>query len=124
MNAKTYRCPNCGRTSVGQRAYVLHLLDEAGHRGVTTNQFLAWGAGSRFGARVHELRHDEGREITEVNGLYVMANGVAGTAVMQPEQGHAAGSGVGQTAAVLEPTQLHVPVPAPGSMYDPWEDAA
>lgn len=37
--------------------FVLHLLREAGpDRGVTTNEFLLAGAGSRFGGRILELR--------------------------------------------------------------------
>jgi hypothetical protein len=39
-----------------KRELVLHLLREAGPRGVTTAEFLQAGCGSRFGARVQELR--------------------------------------------------------------------
>jgi hypothetical protein len=41
---------------VSKRELVRHLLCEAGQRGVTTAEFLAAGCGSRFGARVQELR--------------------------------------------------------------------
>lgn len=70
--AKTYACPNCGSAIATQQNYVRHLLEEAGDRGVTTNEFLSWGAGSRFGARVHELRHEHGLYITEDNELYTL----------------------------------------------------
>lgn len=42
---------------------VEHLLTDAGSNGVTTSAFLRAGAGSRFGARVQELR-DQGQHIT------------------------------------------------------------
>lgn len=69
---KTYRCPTCGTTRTTQRAYALHLLEEAGPRGITTNQLLQAGAGSRFGARVHELRHDAGYRIDEHAERYTL----------------------------------------------------
>lgn len=33
-HAKSYPCPNCGRVVATQQAYVRHLLEEAGERGV------------------------------------------------------------------------------------------
>jgi hypothetical protein len=41
---------------MSKRQHVLQLLSEAGPRGVTTGEFLEAGCGSRFGARVQELR--------------------------------------------------------------------
>lgn len=41
-----------------RRELVLQLLTEAGGDGVTTGDFLRAGAGSRFGARIAELRAD------------------------------------------------------------------
>lgn len=77
------KCPNCGVLGATQRDYVRHLLEEAkaaGRPGVTTNQFLAWHAGSRFGARVHELRHEEGLTILEDNELYTLVDAGGATA--------------------------------------------
>ena len=65
MNSKKYCCPNCAVTLRTAKALVRHLLEEAGETGVTTNGFLRAGCGSRFGARIHELRHDEGLRIEE-----------------------------------------------------------
>lgn len=64
-NGKRYVCPNCAATLRTAKALVRHLLEEAGETGVTTNGFLRAGCGSRFGARIHELRHDEGLRIDE-----------------------------------------------------------
>lgn len=64
-NARRYRCPNCAAPLRTAKALVRHLLEEAGGRGVSTSEFLRAGCGSRFGARIHELRHDEGLGITE-----------------------------------------------------------
>lgn len=41
---------------VTRRQLTLHLLREAGGRGVTTSEFLEGGCGSRFGGRILELR--------------------------------------------------------------------
>ena len=41
---------------MSKREHVLQLLREAGPVGVTTAEFLEAGCGSRFGARVQELR--------------------------------------------------------------------
>lgn len=41
---------------MSKREHVLQLLRDAGPRGVTTAEFLEAGCGSRFGARVQELR--------------------------------------------------------------------
>jgi hypothetical protein len=69
-------CPNCHQPFGTQHDYVRHLLEEAGSNGVTTNEFLRAGAGSRFGARIHELRHQDGLYITEVNELYTLVGHV------------------------------------------------
>ena len=120
------RCPNCGAIGATQRDYVRHLLQEAhaAGRGVTTNQFLQWGAGSRFGARIHELRHDEGRTIVETNELYTLLDSVlAGPAAVSHGDLPVAG-GTGQdAAATYEPVALFDPTPPrPISPYE--EDAA
>jgi len=41
-----------------KRQRVLQLLRDAGPRGVVTAAFLEGGCGSRFGARIQELRDD------------------------------------------------------------------
>ena len=41
-----------------RRQLALSLLEEAGGRGVTTAGFLQAGVGSRYGARILELRRD------------------------------------------------------------------
>ena len=41
-----------------KRELVFQLLRDAGSRGVLTEEFLQAGCGSRFGARVQELRDD------------------------------------------------------------------
>lgn len=84
---KTYHCPNCGANVETQQTYVRHLLEEAGDKGVTTNEFLRWGAGSRFGARVHELRHEYGLYITEENGLYTLVGVAAAHAASSSPEG-------------------------------------
>lgn len=48
---------------MNRRTLVLSLLEDAGSAGVTTGDFLRAGCGSRFGARVQELR-DRGYTIT------------------------------------------------------------
>jgi hypothetical protein len=62
---RVYVCPNCQAPLRSSRALIRHLLEEAGDRGVTTAQLLEAGAGSRYGARIHELRHEDGLNITE-----------------------------------------------------------
>lgn len=76
-------CPNCHQPFGTQHDYVRHLLEEAGPNGVTTNEFLSARAGSRFGARIHELRHEDGLYITEVNELYTLI-GTVDRAEMPP----------------------------------------
>lgn len=41
---------------MNKRQQVLQLLQQAGTHGVTTGEFLDAGCGSRFGARIQELR--------------------------------------------------------------------
>lgn len=41
---------------MSNKALVLHLLKEAGDRGVTTAELLQAGCGSRYGGRILELR--------------------------------------------------------------------
>lgn len=60
-----YECPNCAATLTTSKGLVRHLLEEAGDIGVTTAAFLRAGCGSRFGARICELRHDDGMVIVE-----------------------------------------------------------
>ena len=62
---REYRCPNCQIVCTSAKALTRHLLEEAAPRGVTTNEFLVAGCGSRFGARIHELRHAAGLRIDE-----------------------------------------------------------
>ncbi len=74
-----YECPNCGATTATSKGLVRHLLEEAGEMGVTTAAFLRAGCGSRFGARICELRHQDGMEISEQrvsrgSSLYVSAD--------------------------------------------------
>jgi hypothetical protein len=61
---------------MSKRALVLSLLREAGDRGVTTGQFIEAGCGSRFGARVQELRNAglriEARPVRAGSHLYVL----------------------------------------------------
>lgn len=98
MTARRYVCPNCQAPLRSTRALVRHLLEEAGPHGVTTNDFLRAGAGSRFGARIHELRHEDGLSITEASidsgSVYKLAG--------QPS-GHHATADTGMAAA---PTAL------------------
>ncbi|MBX5461660.1 MAG: hypothetical protein IRZ28_11290, partial [Steroidobacteraceae bacterium] len=58
-------CPRCQAPLRSSKALVRHLLEEAGEHGVTTSEFLAAGAGPRFGARIHELRHKDGLRIDQ-----------------------------------------------------------
>lgn len=112
---KSYQCPNCGRRVTTQLAYVRHLLEEAGGKGVTTNEFLRWGAGSRFGARVHELRHNHQLFITEENELYTLVGvvGATGSSATPPAQDSSRG-GAHET---YEDLRARVPE----ICFDPWE---
>lgn len=64
-NGKRYVCLNCATPFRSSKALVRHLLQEAGGHGVSTSEFLRAGCGSRFGARIHELRHQDGLRIVE-----------------------------------------------------------
>lgn len=55
MSRRTYPCPDCGQALPTARGLVAHMLHENPH-GVTTGQLLKAGAGSRYGARIKELR--------------------------------------------------------------------
>jgi hypothetical protein len=78
---------------MSKREHVLRLLREAGPRGVTTDEFLEAGCGSRFGARVQELR-DQGwtidaRHVRTGSHLYVLARqplALCGVSEPEPER--------------------------------------
>ena len=57
-----------------RRQLVLHLLREAGPRGVTTAELLQAGCGSRYGGRLFELREQghviEGERLREGSWRY------------------------------------------------------
>lgn len=61
-----------------RKEITLSLLEAAGENGVKTQDFLVKGAGSRFGARIKELRDEgyiiEGR-VTPTNGKRRRVNG-------------------------------------------------
>jgi hypothetical protein len=58
------RCPNCHKALPSRKALALHLLQE-NPRGVLTGDFIQAGVGARYSARIYELRHQDGYEITE-----------------------------------------------------------
>ncbi len=62
---RRYVCPDCRIVLRSSKDLVRHRLEEAGPHGVSTADFLRAGCGSRFGARIHELRHEEGLRIDE-----------------------------------------------------------
>lgn len=73
---------------MSKRDRVLQLLVEAGDRGVTTAEFLEARCGSRFGARVQELRCEgfviDVRRVRDGSYQYTLCR-EAGRAVREPE---------------------------------------
>jgi hypothetical protein len=98
-----------------RRLLLLNLLEQAGDRGVTTGELLNAGVGSRYSARLMELREEgyvEGTREREGSWRYVLA-GV----------GRGAGPGVSSNApcdpqASLSPSPDQLFTPAPASHYD------
>jgi hypothetical protein len=64
-----------------RRDLALHLLREAGSRGITTAEFLRAGVGSRYSARIMELRQAghviEAERIREGSWRYVLTHDAA-----------------------------------------------
>lgn len=91
-------CPNCGQRFTGQRAYIHHLLVEAGPDGVTTNQLMAFGAGSRYSARILELRDQgmtiESVKVTEGNWRYTLVGAGVRTSAPAPTAWHGLPAGM------------------------------
>lgn len=100
MTRKVYTCPNCQANVRSSKAFVRHLLEEAGPHGVTTNDFLRAGAGSRFGARIFDLRHKHGIHIEETS----IDGGSVYKLAAQPS-GHQAAADAGMAA---EPARIPV----------------
>jgi len=90
----------------------LHLLKQAGPGGVTTSEFLVAGCGSRFGARVQELRDDgyviPAKRIRDGSYRYTLVTSPAGHAPSKPE--------------VSEPEPLFTPPPR-SALVDRWDAA-
>lgn len=97
---KVLRCPGCGTVRRGTKAMALHLLQEAGAKGVTTSQFLLAGCGNRFGGRLHELKHEDGIDYLEER-------------VAEGEHRYWLAAPVAVEAPVLAPT----PEPAPDRLF-------
>jgi Helix-turn-helix domain len=98
---------------MSKREHVLQLLREAGEHGVTTAQFLEAGCGSRFGARVQELRDAgwviDARRVRVGSHVYVLGQ--------EPQAATPA------SATAVESLQLFE-APAPANALLGWEDAA
>ncbi len=101
---------------MSKRQIVLRLLREAGPRGVTTAEFLEAGCGSRFGARVQELREEgfvvDTRRVRTASYVYVLGH------APEPE-----GAPPADGAAAVEPMRLFEPAAAPANALC-WDEAA
>lgn len=103
---RSYPCPNCSAPMASAKALVRHLLEEAGAKGVTTSDFVAAGCGSRFGGRIHELRHDDGMEIEQRYlrpgaSIYFMAPAMASASA--PPAAAAPSAAAHQAPALTQP---------------------
>ena len=99
-----------------KREHVLQLLREAGPRGVTTAEFLKAGCGSRFGARIQELRDAgyviDSKRVRSSSHVYTLRRCPESRAPAPPDVG------------AVEPLQLfEASPPAPANALC-WDEAA
>lgn len=111
-----------------RRELALQLLKDAGDDGVTTARFLDEGVGSRYGARIREIR-EEGYEIyahrlRDGSWRYVLAGDPspavpAGSTHIQAEGAHRGGGLGGEHRAPLVTSRMAVaPSSSEGRLFE------
>lgn len=106
-----------------RRALLLHLLQEAGDRGLTTAEIIQAGVGSRYGARLLELRKEgwvvEAERVRDGSWRYRLVGGVESGRGVQPPSSGTHARQTRSTAALSAQEGLFTPPAIPH-----WRDVA